>query len=177
VNGSARPGQPQAGELSGPALGQLTLPGLRSYRQTLIAEENRASYWRRLVQARLDLTRTALRGGRAPRLSDLPRVLVDQPAASRRSALLSILPADDIPPLPDLADLWRRDLTAAGVAEWAVAEQSLAAAERELSAYRAALHARIGAATGELVRRYRDDPMQCLCALPQPPGERRRRGA
>ena len=38
----------------------LPLPALRSYRQTLTAEENRVSYWRRLIQARLDLI--ALKG-------------------------------------------------------------------------------------------------------------------
>ena len=33
----------------------LELPALREYRQRLEAEEDRVSYWRRLVHARLDL--------------------------------------------------------------------------------------------------------------------------
>ena len=33
----------------------LSLPALRDYRQTLGQEENRVSYWRRLIQARMDL--------------------------------------------------------------------------------------------------------------------------
>ena len=33
----------------------LALSTLRTYRQTLTAEENRVSYWRRLIHARLDL--------------------------------------------------------------------------------------------------------------------------
>ena len=42
----------------------------------------------------------------------------------------------------------------------------LAFAELQLSAYRTALHARFGAATHELIARYREDPS---LALPLPP--------
>ena len=48
-------------------------------------------------------------------------------------------------------------------------EQSLAAAERQLSDYRNALHRRISEATGELIARYRESPSLCLSALPLPP--------
>jgi len=40
-----------------PDFAHLSLGGLRTYRQTLSAEENRVSYWRRIVQARLDVVR------------------------------------------------------------------------------------------------------------------------
>ena len=33
----------------------LPLPALRAYRGALTAEENKVSYWRRLIQARMDL--------------------------------------------------------------------------------------------------------------------------
>src|SRR4051812_45469887 len=40
----------------------LSLGRLRSYRQALAEEENRVSYWRRIVQARLDLVRAGAKG-------------------------------------------------------------------------------------------------------------------
>jgi hypothetical protein len=46
-------------------------------------------------------------------------------------------------------------------------------AEAQLSAYRSALHRRIGEATGELIARYREQPDLCLAVLPL---ERRRPG-
>ena len=47
---------PNAGSLvTGPAAHALDLDTLRSYRQRLITEEERASYWRRLVHGRMDL--------------------------------------------------------------------------------------------------------------------------
>ena len=44
----------------------------------------------------------------------------------------------------------------------------LANAEHELSAYRRSLHARLDAATGELISRYREEPSLALYALPRP---------
>ena len=38
-----------------PEFSHLTLDGLRAYRRALTAEESRVSYWRRLIQARLDV--------------------------------------------------------------------------------------------------------------------------
>ncbi|MCY7373064.1 MAG: hypothetical protein LH461_05110, partial [Spirochaetaceae bacterium] len=38
-----------------PELAPLALEDLRAYRQELITEESRISYWRRILQARLDL--------------------------------------------------------------------------------------------------------------------------
>jgi hypothetical protein len=172
VNGSPH-SQPTAAGQPDPALSRLSLRELRAYRQTLIAEENRASYWRRLVQARLDLARSALEGGRKPGLPDLRRVLASQPATSRRQVLLDVLPVDDIPPLPDLRQLWEQDLTCLDGPELAGLERALAGAERELSDYRSALHSRLGAATGELVQRYRAEPLACLSALPELPAARR----
>ena len=51
-------------------------------------------------------------------------------------------------------------------------EDDLRAAEVELSAYRTALHRRIGDATNELIARYREQPGLCLSALPLDPRRR-----
>jgi hypothetical protein len=42
----------------------------------------------------------------------------------------------------------------------------LSVAESQLSTYRNALHRRLAAATAELIARYREEPSQCLIALP-----------
>jgi hypothetical protein len=140
-----------------PELAPLALDELRAYRQELITEEARVSYWRRLVQARLDLAvddETAL--GR------LRTVLTDQQRASRRLAVQPVDGHVEMPPVPDLAVLWERE----GCAEVA---SRLADAEHELSAYRRGLHERLDAATGELIARYREEPSLALRALPMPP--------
>ncbi|HEV3398239.1 MAG TPA: hypothetical protein VG693_03015, partial [Actinomycetes bacterium] len=46
------------------------LDDLRTLRESLREEEQRVSYWRQLVQGRLDLVRTALEGGQ-PSADDL----------------------------------------------------------------------------------------------------------
>ncbi|HMC68705.1 MAG TPA: hypothetical protein VKJ07_06080, partial [Mycobacteriales bacterium] len=40
-----------------PDFAHLSLDGLRKYRLALSDEESRVSYWRRIIQARLDLVR------------------------------------------------------------------------------------------------------------------------
>src|SRR4051812_12592755 len=85
----------------------LSLHGLRAYRRALTAEEGRVSYWRRIIQARLDLVRLSESG--APTTSDnLRGVFTDARVDSGRRALQDVLPVDDMPPLPDLAELWAR---------------------------------------------------------------------
>jgi hypothetical protein len=142
----------------------LSLEGLRDYRRTLTTEEDKVSYWRRIIQARLDV----LRAGTLASVDGehLRPVLTDDRIASSRTALVSIVPTDDIPPLPNLAELWERrvaDHDAQGQVEL---DHDLASAERQLSDYRAALHRRIADATGELIARYREQPALCLTALP-----------
>lgn len=147
----------------------LTLDELRSYRSTLSQEEGRVSYWRRILQARLDV----LRAGRHLDTETLRPVLTDRRVGAGRQALIEILPVDDIPPLPDLAGLWDRLVDLDNADEVLALEADLADAERQLSEYRSVLHARIAAATGELIARYRDDPSQCLSALPSRSTQRR----
>lgn len=149
-------------------LAHLDLAGLRVYREALATEEGRVSYWRRILQARLDLLR-ADDGGGGLSVSAASRVLSGPTVGSGRKALLSIVPRDDMPPLPNLEVLWRAEPGRLDRAQLARIEAELAEAEKALSAYRAALHQRIDAATGELIARYREDPTLCLTALPTAP--------
>ncbi|CAN5323220.1 hypothetical protein BH24ACT10_BH24ACT10_00480 [soil metagenome] len=80
-----------------------------------------------------------------------------------------MLPVDDIPPLPSLAELWDRRVDPADAVGTALVTTDLRLAEAQLSAYRNALHRRIGEATGELIARYREQPTLCLSALPLEP--------
>ena len=147
------------------AFANVSLADLRSFRRAAIEEETRVSYWRRLVQARLDLLRSGDDGSDVARLG---RVLADKPGASRRQAFVRITPPGDMPPLPELEELWRR-ATLASEADRPHAISDLEGAEHQLSEYRSALHQRIGAATEELVARYREQPSLCLDLLPLVP--------
>lgn len=146
----------------------LSLTELRAYRSTLTAEESRVSYWRRIIQARLDLVRAGTTGD-----SDTLRpVLTDERIGAGRQALIEIVPVDDIPPLPDLGELWDRFVDLNDVDAVAELETDLSEAEQQLSEYRSVLHLRLGAATSELIARYRDEPTLCLIALPTQPTRR-----
>jgi hypothetical protein len=147
----------------------LSLDELRAYRTTLSQEENRVSYWRRILQARLDL----LRAGADADSTTLRPVLTDERVGAGRRALVEIVPIDDIPPLPDLAGLWDRLVDPSDATAVAALDADLSEAEGQLSEYRSVLHQRIGAATGELIARYRDEPALCLSALPVEPTRRR----
>jgi len=148
----------------------LTLSGLRAYRSVLAREEGQVSYWRRILQARLDVVREGRLG--TVDSSHLRPVLTDERVGSGRSALVELLPVDDIPPLPSLGELWDRAVDPADRAGTERLEADLHAAETHLSEYRATLHRRIGDATGELIARYRQQPALCLSALPARPTRR-----
>lgn len=148
----------------------LTLDGLRAYRTALQSEESNVSYWRRILQARLDVVREGrhLGGTRALDASTLRPVLSDRRVGAGRTALVQVLPIEDAPPLPNLADLWERRVAPDDAAALNALEEDLAEAEEQLSAYRSALHTRLGEATGELIARYHLEPTLCLTALPLP---------
>ncbi|CAA9362870.1 MAG: hypothetical protein AVDCRST_MAG16-3190 [uncultured Frankineae bacterium] len=148
------------------AYAHLSVDGLREYRRALSDEEHRVSYWRRILQARLDLVAsgTTRKGVDHDRLTPL---LTTQRLGAGRRALNSVVHGDGgIPPLPLLQELWERQVEPDDDAGRAAFEDDLRLAEQALSAYRSALHARIGQATGELIARYRDSPELCLSALP-----------
>jgi hypothetical protein len=149
----------------------LSIDGLRTYRRALADEENRVSYWRRILQARLDVVSSGGAGKELDR-ERLAPVLTTERVGSGRSALVEVLPVDDIPPLPSLGELWDRRVADDDEDGRRQFEDDLRAAEAQLSAYRSALHKRIGEATGELIARYREQPDLCLSALPLEPARR-----
>ncbi len=146
-------------------LSHLNLEGLRAYRSALAAEEDRVSYWRRIIQARLDTVRM-VEGARTVDASALKPVLSSARIGRGRSALVRVVPIDDIPPLPDLERLWESVHDANSPEDQQQLETDLENAERELSEYRQALHRRIAVASEELIARYREHPLDCLSALP-----------
>lgn len=176
------PGTLEVGEA--PRLDELTLPQLRSYRQHLRDEEDRASYWRRVVHARLDLLGAVVDAGDGPAgpggtgvsggsggkqaagaaigLDDLVRVLGDTGSGASRRALLRVRAADPLPELPDLAEVWTLPSSAA---EAGAVLERLRAAERQLTAYRSALFGRLDESTAALIARYRADPTAALAVL------------
>src|SRR5690349_17374731 len=109
------PNRPTADRMStpperNPQFGHLSLSGLRNYRSTLTNEESRVSYWRRIIQARLDLVRAA-QGGTTTSVDDLREVFAEHHVGGNRTSLLTVMPIDDMPPLPDLAAIWSQELT------------------------------------------------------------------
>jgi hypothetical protein len=148
-----------------PDFDHLSLDGLRHYRTTLSSEEGRVSYWRRILQARLDLVR-ATESGTAASVEDLRNMFTEDRVSGARTALITIVPVDDMPPLPDLAGLWSRQPKVDDPDHNAGLIRDLVAAESQLSAYRSALHRRLSSATTELIARYREHPDLCLTVLP-----------
>ncbi|MGH8939971.1 MAG: hypothetical protein ACRDV2_11570, partial [Actinomycetes bacterium] len=143
-----------------PELAHMTLDRLRAYRRTLLEEELRASYWRRILQARRDLLRAGNVPGDRAALRD---VLTEARGGAARQAILTLHPHGGMPILPNLPDLWASVDEGPASPELAA---KLASAESVLSSYREALHRRLDRATADLVARYHEDPRLCLVALP-----------
>jgi len=148
-----------------PEFAHLSLDGLRAYRRALTTEESRVSYWRRIIQARLDLVRAA-EAGTVTTSENLRQVFAEARVGTGRQAIMTVVPVDDMPPLPDLADVWSRQPSVGDEEGNRDLARELVKAEAQLSAYRTALHKRLAAATGELIARYREQPDLCLSALP-----------
>lgn len=134
---------------------------LRTLRASLVEEENRISYWRRIVQARIDIMRAnADEAG----LAGLRTVLTERAGTGHRLALVDSTAHDQAPPLPDLVALW--DADPRSVEDRARVLGELEAAEQALSKHRTTLHGWLDAATCELVARYRENPSLALRLLP-----------
>jgi hypothetical protein len=123
------------------------------------------SYWRRILQARLDVVEAGS-GARTVDSASLRPLLSSERVGAGRQALIEVLSLDDIPPLPSLGELWDRQVAPSDESGTQALRSDLRLAEAQLSAYRSALHRRIGDATGELIARYRESPELCLSALP-----------
>jgi hypothetical protein len=149
-----------------PELAHMDVKRLRSYRRSLLQEELRTSYWRRLLQARRDLMRADAEPG--DRIA-LIEALTEERSTSGRTAIMALHPDGGMPILPHLPDLWASSATVDDEYGRAELFARLASAESVLSSYREALHRRLDRATGDLVARYHDDPRQCFSALPDRP--------
>lgn len=145
-----------------PHLVEVSLPELRTYRERLRAEEERISYWRRLIHARVDLIKAGTVGDSPIDVDALGRVLGDTGSGQVREQLLRVRAAEPLPDLPDLAGVW---VVPADASETDAALERLGAAEATLTSYRRALHERIDEATAELIVRYREDPVRALDVL------------
>jgi hypothetical protein len=157
-------------EVSSPSesLDHLSLADLRDYRRKLTEEEEKISYWRRLVHARIDVLEAESHHERPLRLDELIRVLGDTGTGRTRSALVNVRAADDLPELPVLKDMWVTELDPNDHAEVTAAVGRLRSAEVQLTEYRRALHRLLDAATAELIVRYKEDPASALTAFASP---------
>lgn len=164
-------------EAAAPRLADLSLSALRVYRRKLADEEDRVSYWRRLVHARLDLLAAETSTEGQLSLATLARVLGDTGAGRTRTALVRVRAAEPLPELPVLEEMWVTEVDPRDPEALAAAVERLRTAERQLTSYRNALHQRIDEATSELIVRYRADPKSALVALrgdvPPPPRPKR----
>jgi hypothetical protein len=147
-------------------LASMDLATLRVYRKDLQSEEDRVSYWRRLVHARLDLLAAGSDTAGSLTLTQLIKVLGDTGTGASRNALSSIRPADPLPDLPESEWMWVTEIDPHDADAVAEAMARLHAAEEKLTAYRKALFERIDEATAELITRYKEDPAAALSALP-----------
>ncbi len=145
-----------------PHLAGLSLVQLRDYRERLRTEEERISYWRRLIHARQDLIRAGSLADSPVDVEALARVLGDTGSGQVRAALHRVRAADPLPDLPDLEAVW---VTPRSPADTDLALERLAAAEATLTTYRRRLHERIDEATAELIVRYREQPARALDLL------------
>lgn len=146
-------------------LHDLTLDALRAYRRKLADEEDRVSYWRRLVHARLDVLAAESSHTGPLSVETLARVLGDTGAGRTRTALVRVRAAAPLPELPVLEEMWVSEVDPHDKAAIAAAVARLRTAEQQLTRYRTALHQRIDEATEELIERYRRDPSSALIAL------------
>ena len=146
------------------AYDKLSLTDLRDLRTKLTHEETQVSYWRRIIQARLDVAKSSIPDA-AP-VADLTRVLTDSRSAVNRLAHIDVQPVDDVPPLPDLAEVWARQVDRSDPVALQRLEEDLTDAEEDLSAYRRELHHRVDLVTNELIARYREQPLLALQILP-----------
>ena len=168
--GGSREGHLALAEVDAPAVawGELSLHELRLYRKRLSEEEEKISYWRRLVHARIDVLEAESHHERPLTLEELIRVLGDTGTGRTRTALVTVRAAEDLPELPVLADMWVSEIDPNDRAAVDAAVARLRSAEAQLTDYRRALHGRLDEATAELIVRYQQDPVSALTAFTTP---------
>lgn len=159
-----------------PEHAHLRLDELRDYRAALRDEQRQADYWQAVLGVRLDAVQAgpagpvpAPGGTRTLDAHTLRRALQTERVNAGRNALRRLVPGDDLPELPDLAELWARPVVAGDQSGHAQLAGDLLAAAAQVRHYRDALLNRLDRATGEHIARYRDQPDLALAALPLPP--------
>jgi hypothetical protein len=150
------------------------LAGLRALRKELREEEQQVSYWRRLVQGRLDLAQAALAGDQ-PSVEKLTTIASGHRPHPRRNGAPRRSPcfAEFVSGIQDrrlvsLAAAWDTQIPWDDRERLRNVEATLEEIERELSERRRVLHERIDACTAELVDRYRRDPEELKRLGPSP---------
>jgi hypothetical protein len=150
------------------------LAGLRALRKALREEERQVSYWRRLVQGRLDLAQAALAGDQ-PSVEKLTATASGQRpdprriGAPRRSpSFVKFVSGIQNRRLASLAAAWDTQIPWDDPQRLREVEATFVEIEAELSKRRRNLHARIDACTTELVDRYRRDPEELRRLGPSP---------
>ncbi len=129
-----------------PEHAHLSLDGLREYGKTLAAEEsNDVPLGAGMIQARLDV----VRAGSDLVSENLKPVLTDQRVGAGRQALVEVVPSVDIPPLPDLAGLWDRQVDVKPPGGPRRPRARPGRGRGAAVGYRAARDLRLGAATSE----------------------------
>ena len=149
-----------------PHLAGMTLEELRAYRRNLQDEEDRVSYWRRLVHARMDMLEAGSHTEGSLTVEQLIRVLGDTGTGASRTALSTVRPADPLPDLPQSEQMWVTEVDPHDPQAVAEAMGRLKDAEGQLTEYRTALFERIDEATADLISRYRENPAAALSAMP-----------
>jgi hypothetical protein len=152
--------------VASPHLAGMSLEELRAYRRSLQDEEDRVSYWRRLVHARLDMLEARSQADGSLTLEQLIRVLGDTGTGASRTALSRIRPEEPLPDLPQSAQMWVTEVDPHDPESLAEATARLREAEVQLTEYRKALFDRLDEATADLINRYKQDPTTALSALP-----------
>jgi hypothetical protein len=145
-------------------LTELAFEALRAYRVALKEEEDRVSYWRRIVQGRVDMLNSGLvSGGISDELSieQVVEALGTTGSGANRVALMRVAHTEPFPELPTLTEIAQSSAEVDVSAHLA----ALGDAERTLSEYRGHIHERLNAATQELIARYHRDPKLALTLL------------
>lgn len=139
-----------------PELAAVGFQELRAYRKRLSTEEERISYWRSLVQTRID---TLIAASQVEELTPemLVKALAETGTGARRRQLLRVTAHDTLPELPELAAQWSAAVDPHDPVALQGALVDLRSTEKTLSEYRRSLHDRIDAAEQELVVRYRNN--------------------
>lgn len=143
-----------------PAFDALTVQDLRRWRLEATHEETLVSYWRRLIQGRLDVLTEHATLGRPVTPEDLAGLLSRHPVTSRGKITDIGATPTGVPDVPGftaraLTGLWNQVPTLDKIP--AVVAQ-LQDAEHALGEYRTRLHALLDESAKELAHRYQDDP-------------------